>query len=109
MGTMYYGDARYPIHIEDRALAHLRIVVLTKFRRHESFAFSWTKTSHDGSGHGCVWMHPGLTIHFEFLGSKEPDINRAWLEEMSASASRNLGLEIGEEPPKRETDADWPR
>ena len=109
MGTFYYGDSRYPIHLDDRTLAHLRIVILTKLRRNESFAFSWTKTASDGSGHGTVWMHSALAMHFEFLGSKEPEINRAWLEDMSISANRTLGLVIEDEPAPREPDIDWPR
>ncbi|GAB3607084.1 hypothetical protein GCM10027413_24930 [Conyzicola nivalis] len=98
MGTFYYGDARYPIKLEDRTLAHLKIVILTKLRRNECFAFSWAKKSNDGSGHGTVWIHPALAFHFEFLGSKEVPINLAWLESMSECANRALGLTIGDEP-----------
>ena len=108
MGTLYYGDARYAIHLDDRTLAHLKIIVLTKLRRKECFAFSWQRKSSDGSGHGTVWIHPAVSLHFEFLGSKDPDINLAWLEEMSASANRALGLVIPPEPPARDPDADFP-
>ena len=108
MGTFYYGDARYPIKLEDRTLAHLKIVILTKLRRNECFAFSWAKKSIDGSGHGTVWIHPALAFHFEFLGSKEIPINLAWLESMSECANRALGLSIGDEPrpPAAEGDVD---
>ena len=41
MGTMYYGGSATPIHIEDRALAHLKVVIATKLRRGESFTVSW--------------------------------------------------------------------
>ncbi|WP_188508816.1 DUF7882 family protein [Conyzicola nivalis] len=104
MGTLYYGDARYPIRIEDRALAHLKIVILTKLRRNESFALSWEKKPADGSGRGTVWIHPALSFHFEFSGSKEPEINMAWLEKMSESANRTLGLRIDDEPREGEAD-----
>ena len=52
MGAMYYGDARYPVHFDDRTLAHLQLVILTKIPRRESFALSWEKTVAAGSGHG---------------------------------------------------------
>ncbi|GAB3605116.1 hypothetical protein GCM10027413_05250 [Conyzicola nivalis] len=108
MGTLYYGDARYAIILDDRTLAHLKIIVLTKLRRNESFAYSWQRKSTDGSGHGTVWFHSALSLHFEFLGSKDPDINLTWLEEMSASANRALGLVIPPEPPPRDPDELWP-
>src|SRR5690606_30294343 len=41
MGTVYYGGEATPIEIEDRALAHLKIVIATKLRRGESFTLSW--------------------------------------------------------------------
>lgn len=98
MGTFYYGDARYAIPIEDRALAHLKLVILTKLRRNESFAFSWDKGIENGHGRGTIWIHPALALHFDFAGTRHPEINRAWLEEMSISANQTLGLVIGKEP-----------
>ena len=98
MGTMYYGDARYPLYFDDRTLAHLKLVILTKIRRGESFALSWEKSVATGSGHGTVWIHPALTLHFEFLGSKQPEINRAWLEELAESSNRSSGMMVAPEP-----------
>lgn len=37
MATLYYGPGDDPIHIDDRALAHLKIVVAAKLRRDESY------------------------------------------------------------------------
>ena len=98
MGTMYYGDARYPVHFDDRTLAHLQLVILTKIRRRESFALSWEKTVAAGSGHGTVWIHPALTLHFEFLGNKQPQINRAWLKELAETSNRSTGMAVMPEP-----------
>ena len=98
MGTFYYGDARFPIRIDDRELAHLKIVILTKLRRNECFAFSWDRRVSEGSGHSTVWIHSGLTLHFEFLGSREVPINRAWLEAMMEASNRTLGLAVMPEP-----------
>ena len=98
MGTFYYGDARFPIRIDDRELAHLKIVILTKLRRNECFAFSWDRRATEGSGHSTVWIHPALALHFEFLGSRDVPINRAWLEVMMEASNRTLGLAIMPEP-----------
>lgn len=35
MGTLHYGGSEAPIHIEERALAHLKVIVATKLRRNE--------------------------------------------------------------------------
>ena len=35
MGTVSYGGSATPIHIEDRALAHLKVVIATKLRPSE--------------------------------------------------------------------------
>ena len=50
MGTIYYGGSAMPIHIEDRTLAHLTVVVATKLRRNESFTLSWPHADHQPSG-----------------------------------------------------------
>lgn len=43
MGTLFYGDNRFAIGIDDRSLAHLQLVILAKLRRDESFSFTWHK------------------------------------------------------------------
>lgn len=97
MGTLHY-DNRLAIPLDDRALAHLKIVVLTKLRRNESFAFSWENPPSNGSGRHTVWIHPAVSLHFEFLGSRQPEINRAWLEQLAELANRSLGVHITPEP-----------
>ena len=98
MGTLYYGDARVPISVDDRALAHLRFVVLTKFRRGEAFGFSWVKAATEGSGRSTVWLHPSVALQFEFEGSRSPSLNRLWLESLTQQASTTGGLTLTEEP-----------
>ena len=39
MGRFIYDSAGASVDIEDRTLAHLRIVIMTKLRRSESFMF----------------------------------------------------------------------
>lgn len=102
MGTLYYGDSRFAIPVDDRALAHLKVVIVNKLRRGESFAFSWVKSRAEGHGRSTVWLSPQLALHFEFEGSKAPTLNRRWLEELSLAASGGTGLVMLEEPSENE-------
>ena len=106
MGTLYYGDSRVAISIDDRALTHLRFVILTKFRRGESFGFSWAKPVSEGSGRSTVWLHPSIPLQFEFDGSRSPSLNRQWLEELTRQAATSGGLIITEEPKPEPGDGD---
>ena len=96
MGKFIYGTANASFEIDDRALAHLRIVVMNKLRRSESFMFD--VEIGDGSGRRSFWMHPGVPLQFHFFGSRQPRINRMWIEELMQSASSPNGLTIVPEP-----------
>lgn len=106
MGTLYYGDSRVAIPVDDRALAHLRFVILTKFRRGESFGFSWAKSPGEGSGRSTVWLHPSIPLQFEFEGSRSPSMNRRWLEDLTRQAATSGGLVVTEEPKPDAADPD---
>lgn len=98
MGTFVY-DSTYSVEIEDRTLAHLRIVVMNKLRRSEPFMFE--VDMHDGSGHRSFWVHPGVPLQFRFYNSHHPAINRAWIETLMAAASSPQGLTLLLEPPEQ--------
>ncbi len=108
MGTLYYGDARTPIAIDDRALAHLKFVILAKLRRNEGFGFSWVKGLGEGSGRSTIWVHPSIPLHFEFNGNRAPTLNRAWLEALTQQAATSGGLTIVDEPTSEIPTADNP-
>jgi len=97
MGKLIYG--RREIEIDDRTLAHLKIVILTKLRRNESFAFNHVRDPEEGSGRSTLWMHPALPLEFLFYGSRSPDFNREWVEAMLHSANSPEGLRILPEHP----------
>jgi hypothetical protein len=50
MGKLLYGTPPTELEVEDRALAHLQVVVVNKFRRGECFAFSLPSSPADGTG-----------------------------------------------------------
>jgi len=98
LGTLIYGPTAKEIRIDDRALAHLQVVIIAKLRRGESFAFTWEKPAEDGSGHTTVWMHPRMAVEFAFLGSRRIPLNRAWVEDLMGTANTSSGLELVAEP-----------
>lgn len=98
MGILIYGPTAKEIRIEDRTLAHLQVVIIAKLRRGESFAFTWEKSTEDGSGHTTVWVHPGIAIEFVFAGSRRIPLNRAWVEDLMRTANNSSGLELVVEP-----------
>jgi hypothetical protein len=98
MGKLIYGAPTWSVEFEDRALAHLRIVMLAKLRRSESFSFSWKFEAAYGSGRSSLWLHPAIPLQFEFYGGREPALNRAWIDELMLTANSPGGLELVPEP-----------
>lgn len=96
VGRFIYSDAASSFDIDDRVLAHLRIVVMNKLRRNEPFMFHLDRT--DGLGPKSVWVHPAVPLVFHFFGSRQPVINRAWVEDLMAEASGPNGLTLLPEP-----------
>ena len=97
VGRFIYDTNANSVDIEDRTLAHLRIVVMNKLRRAEPFMFDVEMG--DGSGRRSFWVHPSVPMQFHFYGSRHPAINRAWVEDLMAAASGPSGLVIVPEPP----------
>ena len=98
MGRFIYDSAGNSVDIDDRTLAHLRIVIMNKLRRSESFMFD--VEIGDGSGRRSFWMHSSVPLQFHFFGSRQPRINREWVEALMQSASSPHGLSIVPEPPE---------
>ena len=96
MGRFIYDSAGASVDIDDRTLAHLRIVIMNKLRRSESFMFDVEMG--DGSGRRSFWMHSSVPMQFHFFGSRQPHINRAWVEALMHAASGPNGLTIVPEP-----------
>lgn len=92
MGTIYYGGGAMPIHIEDRALAHLKVVIATKLRRDESFTVSWTHPDDQPRGRSTIWLHPSIPLRFVFDDPEPAQLSREWIEELANSASSTGGI-----------------
>ena len=96
MGRFIYDSVGNSVDIEDRTLAHLRLVIMNKLRRSESFMFD--VEAGDGSGRRSFWLSPAVPIQFHFFGGRQPRINREWVEELMLVASGPHGLTIIPEP-----------
>lgn len=99
MGRFIYDTISNSVDIEDRTLAHLRIVVMNKLRRGESFMFTIDLDS-EGISRRSFWMNPSVALQFAFHGSREPRMNRMWIEALMTSASSPNGLFLVPEPPE---------
>lgn len=97
MGRFIYGAGGDSVEVDDRTLAHLRIIVMNKLRRGEPFMYD-TKLG-DGIGRRSFWLHPSVPLQFHFSGGRAPRINRAWLDELMKAASGPNGLTVMPEPP----------
>lgn len=98
MGKLVYGPQALEIDFDDRLLAHLKIAMLTKLRRNESFSLSWTEPESSGYGRSSIWVHPTTPLHFRFYGSKRPALNRAWVETLVAGANNTGEMTVVPEP-----------
>ena len=105
MGLLIYGVGP-AIEVEDRALAHLQSVIITKLRRDESFSFTWGNDDPDVDGdqsrptspHGCVWISKSSALYFRYEQTPTRRLNALWLQEMAALAASNAGLRAIPEP-----------
>lgn len=96
MGTIQYGNGE-EIHIEDRALAHLKVVIATKLRRNESFTLSWRHPEGDPAGRSTIWLHPSIPLRFTFDEPEAPPLNPSWIQDLMQSASSTGGIGLIDE------------
>lgn len=97
MATLHYGPSIDPIHIEDRALAHLKIVISTKLRRNESFTLSWKHPEGEPGGRSTLWIHPSIPLRFVFDEQELPQINMKWVEQLMHTANSSGGIMLVDE------------
>ncbi len=97
MGMLHYGESAEPIHLEDRVLAHLKVVVATKLRRNESFTLSWRHPDGDPAGRSTIWMHPAIPIRFVFDEPETPQLNMRWVDELMHTANSSGGIQLVDE------------
>lgn len=94
MGTLHYGASRLAIRIDDRTLAHLRVVATSKLRRNEPFLISWENDLAAGSGRESLWVHPGSDLVYQFDDDEPVQLDNGLLDSMMMSSFVSRGIEI---------------
>jgi hypothetical protein len=97
VGHLVY-DSKSRTQLDDRALAHLQIVITNKLRRKESFAFSWKNPAAEGDGRRTIWIAPEIPLEFVYAGGRPPAINFEWVEALMHTANTAAGLHLVPEP-----------
>ena len=97
MGTFIY-EGGPKVELEDRALTHLQLVIMAKLRRGEPFCFTWREDMSVGGGRTTVWLHPESALVFKFTGSRQPPINRTWVDALAFTSNSPGGLYLVHEP-----------
>lgn len=97
MGRFTY-DGTVKVEIEDRALAHVQVVIANKLRRGEPFFFTWRDDASVGDGRTSVWLYPAVPLVFKYFGSRRPTLNGSWIDELAYTANTTHGLHLTPEP-----------
>ncbi|WP_136055533.1 ATP-dependent DNA ligase [Microbacterium sp. K24] len=97
MGRFIY-EGNVKTDIEDRALTHLQLVITAKLRRGEPFPFTWREDLSVGGGRTTVWVQARSSLVFKYSGSRQPAINREWVEALAFTANSPSGLYLVPEP-----------
>lgn len=92
MGTLFYGGNAQPIEIDDRTLAHLKVVIATKLRRGESFTLSWTHAGDAEPGRSTLWVHASIPLRFSFDSPEPERLSPEWIKELADSANSSGGI-----------------
>ena len=93
MGTLTYGDVQR-FEFEDRLLAHMKLAIVTKLLRHESFLLNWTIPAEQGSGRMSLWISRETLLTFRFVSSRPPAINARWVEALTLTSARTGGMQL---------------
>ncbi|TPW77506.1 DUF7882 family protein [Schumannella soli] len=96
MGSLNFEDVEIPV--DDRALAHLQVVILSRLRRGEAFAFSWRGADDEAAGRATVWLHPHAKIVFSYIDGDAQGINRHWVDALTEASFSSGGLHLVPEP-----------
>jgi hypothetical protein len=93
MGSLYYGDTDVPVRIDDRTLAHLKVAIVTKLRRRESFMLTCSAGEED-PGRTALWMHPAVPLRFVFDEPEPPVLDRKRVAMLLTSANSIGGITL---------------
>ena len=96
MGTLTY-DSTINAEFDDRTLTHLQVVIWSKLRRGEHFAFTFGDEAPPAQ-RTSVWCSPTIPMVFQFDQPDPAELNTRWLELLTKSANSAAGLRPVQEP-----------
>jgi hypothetical protein len=94
MGRLVYGYAAQEYEFDDRTLSHVKMAVVSKLRRHESFLLNWQVPHELGGGRVSIWVSREIPLAFVFSDSTPPRLNERWMEVLLQSSQRTGGMTI---------------
>ena len=93
MGRLRYGSGLEYV-FDDRTLSHVKMALVTKLRRHESFLLNWELPAAQGGGRVSLWVSREIPMMFLFDGSRPPKLNERWMEALLHTSQRTGGMVI---------------
>jgi hypothetical protein len=93
MGRLVYGALQRRIVVDDRLLAHIEVVVLSRLRRNNAFALRWAETG-ERPGRRTIWIHQGTDLCFEYDQAEQDELDRELLDQLAKAADSNTGINL---------------
>ncbi len=93
MGRLIYGNTQ-EYEFDDRTLSHVKIALVTKLRRHESFLLNWEIPDEQGGGRMSLWISREIPMAFIFGSTRPPRLNERWMEALMQSSQRTGGMVV---------------
>lgn len=90
MGRLIYTEDS-SFDIDDRLLAHLRVVMMNKLRRSEGFML---QIPTKGGGKASIWIGPSTAQLLQFYGGRPPQLDAELIDRMMRDASGADGLTL---------------
>lgn len=75
-------------------LAHLKVVMVTKLRRNESFTLTWCQPDDEGPGRSTIWVNPSIPLRFVFDSAETTELSRELIEELANTANSAGGIAL---------------
>ena len=98
MGTFYYGgghgDLPAGFDLDDVLLAHLKLVIISKLRRGESFVVTVPALEHGCQVREALWVTPSVPMRFVMDEADGPLLDPHRLEALMTQANTLGGIVV---------------
>jgi len=94
VATLIYGYLNREYEFAERTLSHVKMAIVTKLRRHESFLLNWQVPADRGGGRISLWISREVPMAFVFNSNRPPKLNERWMEALLRSSQRTGGMVV---------------